>query len=203
MTTVLLADPHQLVASAIGTVLGLESDLDIVGIVSDGREVLPIARRTTPDLVLMDAAMPGLDSILVATELRTAFPALSVMLMTSTGSAIELQRAMGCGAHGYLRKNVTPSALVAAVRQVAAGQQIFDPGIVIDAVTRRNAAATPSARELMTLRLVAAGMSNKEVAAKLCLTPGTVRNYVSSVITKTNARNRVDAVRIAREFAWI
>ena len=200
---VVLADEHPLVSAGLCALLGAQPDIEVVATVFRGNDVVDTCRRTLPALAILDARLPGLDAISAAISVRIAIPATKVLILTPSGHPAELQVAMHAGVDGYLRKDVTPIALLDAVRRIAAGHQVLDPTVVRHAVSRRSDVIAPTASELRTLKMVAIGLSNKEIADVLCLSPGTVRNYVSSVIAKTNARNRVDAIRIARDLAWI
>lgn len=200
---VLLADEHPLVSAALGVLLGTQSDIEVVGSVFTGNDVVDACRRALPTVAILDARLPGLEATCAATVIRDAMPATKVMILTSSGHPAELHGALRAGVAGYLRKDVTATALLDAIRRVAAGHQVLDPTVVMHAVSRRHDMVSPTASELRTLKMVANGLSNKEIADRLRLSPGTVRNYVSSLIAKTNARNRVDVIRIARDLAWI
>jgi two-component system response regulator DesR len=201
MVTVLIGDEHRLYSAAIEALLRQTSDLEVLGHANSGQQLQAMAARSCPDVTVVDSLLPGLDAAIPG--LRAVRPVTALLLLSGSGSAAELSQAMTWGAHGYLRKSNAPAELLAGVRDLAAGHQRFDPSLLADAMSVPGMLSRPSARELSTLRLVAAGLSNKEIAGTLALSPGTVRNYVSAVIAKTNARNRVDAIRIAREYAWI
>lgn len=200
---VVLADEHPLVSAGLCALLGSQSDIEVVGTVFSGNDVVGACRRALPAVAILDARLPGLDAISAAISIRIAIPATKVLILTPSGHPAELHAAMHAGVDGYLRKDVTPIALLDAIRRIVAGHQVLDPTAVLHAVSRRPDVMAPTASELRTLKMVANGLSNKEIADRLRLSHGTVRNYVSSLIAKTNARNRVDAIRIARDLAWI
>jgi two-component system response regulator DesR len=200
---VVLADAHPLVSAGLCALLGSQSDIEVTATVFRGKDVAEACRRALPALVILDARPPDLDAISVAMSVRIVAPATKFLLLASSGHPAELHAAMRAGVDGYLRKDVTPNSLFDAIRRIVAGHQVFDPAIVAHAMSRRHDVFALTASELRTLKMVASGLSNREIADRLRLSYGTVRNYVSSLITKTNARNRVDAIRIARELAWI
>jgi two-component system response regulator DesR len=201
MVSVLIADQHRLYSAALEALLRLSDGMDVVGHASSGLELGTQAQSRRPAVVVVDIVLPGLDAAIPL--LQALRPAPAVLLLSGQGTIAELSQAMTWGAHGYLRKTNAPGELIEAIRTLAVGHQSFDPLLLSDVMTAPAALSRPSARELSTLLLIAAGLSNKEIASRLALSPGTVRNYVSAVILKTHARNRVDAIRIAREYAWI
>ena len=203
MTGIVIIHSQQLFMVGLASLIGPQPDLEVTGQFQTGQAALPTLTTTNPAVVIIDAALVSPDPILLARRVRTLTPAPAVLVLSESGSSAELQKVLSGGVQGYLRKSVSPQTFLVAIRQLAAGHQVFDPDLVAQAVCRQMAMLAPTARELSTLRLIASGMSNKEVASALRLAPGTVRNYVSAVITKANARNRVDAIRIAREYAWI
>ena len=203
MISILLADRHRLVGAALSAILSAEGDIDRVDLVSRGDDVVPACRRLAPGTVVVDSELSTACQQDAFAAIRAELPTTAVLVLTAQGSVSEMRRVMAAGCHGYLRKDIEPTQLVSAVRQVSAGHQAFDHELLVDAVSPRTAGLLPSARELAALRLVASGLSNKEIAKQMHLAPGTVRNYLSNVMTKTCARNRVDAIRIAREWAWI
>lgn len=203
MISILVADRHRLVGAALSAILAREPDVERVDLVTCTDDVVQTCRCLTPDIIVVDAELWVGDHQQAFATIRNELPCTSMLVLTAQGSVSEMRRVMHGGCHGYLRKDIDPTELLAAVRQVAAGHQVFDHELLMDAVSPRISGLLPSARELAALRLVAAGLSNKEIAKQLHLAPGTVRNYLSSVMTKTCARNRVDAIRIAREWAWI
>lgn len=199
--TVAIAEAHRLYAAGLDALLDGEPGIDVVGWAADGPELEVIGATLHPNVVIADLALPDLEDAVF--RLHTQRPRSALLLLGSAeGGMVGLSQALTWRAKGYLYKDTAPDALVGAVRDLAADRQVFDPALVAAAM-RRGSPSTPSARELSTLRLVADGLTSREIAVRLSLSPGTVRNYVSSVIAKTNARNRVDAVRIARERSWI
>lgn len=202
MITVAVGEAHKLYAAGLDALLCAENDIDVVGHAVDGSELEVIGATQHPHVVIADLALPGLEDAVFRLHAQRPVSAL-LLLGTAKAGMVGLSQALTWRAKGYLCKDTDPAALVRAVREVAGGAQVFDPALVSASMRHGAAHTAPSARELSTLRLLADGLTNREIAERMSLSPGTVRNYVSSVIAKTNARNRVDAIRIAREYSWI
>jgi two-component system response regulator DesR len=198
---VLLADDQSMVREALATLLGLEDDIEVVAQVARGDEVVAAALAHTPDVALLDIEMPGMTGIEAAGELRKAAPGVKVVIVTTFGRPGYLRRAMESGAEAFLVKDAPAAQLAAAVRQVLKGQRVIDPSLAAAALAE---GADPlTGREREVLNAAADGAVNAEIAARLLLSEGTVRNYLSTAIQKTGARNRAEAVRIAREKGWL
>lgn len=182
--------------------LGLEPDLEIVAAVESGDAALAAALVHRPDIAVLDIDMPGtLDGLAAAAELRTRLPACRTLMLTGYGKPGHLKRALSAQVDGFLLKTAPPEDLVAAIRKVAGGEKVLDPSL---AVTAWGLADNPlTQREIDVLRMVAGGAEATEVASGLHLSAGTVRNYLTAIVAKLNARNRTDAVRIATESGWI
>ncbi|GGL59398.1 response regulator transcription factor [Planomonospora parontospora] len=202
MIRVLLAEDQHVVRGALVALLGLEEDLEVVAAVESGDAVLPAALLHRPDVAVLDIDMPGaLDGLAAAGELRSRLPACRTLMLTAYGKPGHLRRALGARADGFLLKTAPPEELVAAIRAVAGGERVLDPSLAVTAWDLADNPLTP--REVDVLRLVAEGIDAAEIAGRLFLSAGTVRNYITAIVTKLNARNRVDAVRIAGEAGWI
>jgi len=169
--------------------------------VASAAAAIAAAQRLEPAVVILDMHLPDLDGIEAAELIRRRIPASRVLLLTPICHAGAVKRAVAAGALGLMRKDVAPGRLVSAVRDVGHGIHVYDPRLVDCLLRDRN--DVPTASELRVLEHVAKGGTVREVAAALSLAQGTVRNYISSVIAKTQARNRLDAIRIAREFGWL
>lgn len=202
MIRLLLAEDQHVIRGALVALLGLEPDLEIVAAVESGDAALSAALVHLPDVAVLDVDMPGtLDGLAAAAELRTRLPACRTLMLTAHGKPGHLKRALAAQVDGFLLKTVPPEELAAAIRKVAAGERVLDPSL---ALTAWNLADNPlTEREAGVLRLVADGAEATEIAAQLHLTAGTVRNYLTAIVAKLNARNRTDAVRIATESGWI
>ncbi|MFE0464051.1 DNA-binding response regulator [Kitasatospora sp. NPDC058965] len=201
MIRILIAEDMQVLRSALVALLELEQDLEVVAELGSGAEVVARALATAPDVAVLDIDLPGLDGISAAAALHEALPSCRTLILTSLGRPGNLRRAMSAQVAGFLLKDIEPSQLSAAIRTVAAGGRAVDPVLALAALDTE---ATPlTGRELEVLRLAAEGAEAGQIAAKLFLSPGTVRNYLTTVVSKLNARNRVDAIRIAREAGWL
>lgn len=201
MTRVLLAEDQALVRGALAALLALESDIEVVGDVGRGDEVLAAALATRPDVALLDIEMPGLDGLSAAAQLRAAVPGCRVVMLTTFGRPGYLRRAMEAGASGFLLKDTPASQLADAVRRVARGQRVVDPALALSALSE---GANPlSEREREALALVATNGTVADIADRLGLSEGTVRNHLSAAIQKVGARNRAEAARMAAAKGWL
>jgi len=197
----LLADDQALVRGALAALLNLEPDLEVVAEVGRGDEVVRLARQTRPDVALLDVEMPGLDGIAATVELRAALPSCRVLVVTTFGRPGYLRRAMAAGASGFVVKDTPARQLADAVRRVAAGLRVVDPTLAAETLARGTSPLTP--RETEVLRAASDGGTVADIAAKLALSEGTVRNHLSAAIGKTGARTRAEAVRLADEHGWL
>lgn len=204
LITVLLADGHRLFRSALTALLDREADLAVVAEAAWGDDALEAALGLRPAVAVLDLDLPGRPALDVAAAIRadaTGDDGARVLLLTAYNRPADVKRALAEGVDGVLLKDLPPERLLGAVRTLAAGGQEYESSLLLDAVRARPGGPTP--RELAVLRLVADGCSVAEVARSLSLSQGTVRNHVSSAIARTGARNRVDAIRIARESGWL
>jgi len=196
-----LVDDQALVRGALAALLDLESDLKVVGEAGRGDEAVEVARRVTPDVVLMDVDMPGIDGIEATALLRALRPPPRVLIVTTFGRPGYLRRAIQAGAAGFVVKDTPARQLADAVRRVHQGLRVVDPTLAADSLTAGESPLTP--REVEVLRAAQAGGSVADIARAVHLSEGTVRNHLSAAIGKTSARNRADAVRIADEQGWL
>lgn len=198
---VLLADDQAMVRGALRALLDLEPDLEVVADVGTGTEVLDAVRRTGAQVALLDIEMPGMSGIDVAAQLRDAGSGCRVLIVTTFGRPGYLRRALEAGAAGFVVKDTPSERLADAVRTVHRGGRVMDP-----ALAQESLAAGPSPlteRERDVLRECLGGVSVREVAAALFLSPGTVRNHLSSAIGKTHTDNRMEAAIRARDNGWL
>ncbi|MFC4114504.1 response regulator transcription factor [Nonomuraea zeae] len=201
MIRVLLAEDMHILREALVELLSLEDDMEVVAGVATGPEIVPAALELRPDVAVIDIDLPGMDGVAAAAELRKALPGCHVLILTALTKPGVLRRALGAQVAGFLPKDVRPAELAAAIRTVAAGGRAVDPALALVAL---EAPQSPlSQRETEVLRLSATGAQPAEIAERLFLTYGTVRNYLTSAVAKLGARNRVDALRIATEAGWI
>jgi two-component system response regulator DesR len=198
---VLIADDQHLVRGALAALLALEPDLEVVAEVGRGDEVLAAARAHAVDVALLDVEMPGLDGIAATALLARELPACLVLILTTFGRPGFLRRAMEAGARGFMVKDAPAAELADAIRRVAAGHRVVDPALAAESLAVGENPLTGRERDV----LVAArgGGTVADVAKALHLSEGTVRNYLSAAITKTSARTRAEAVRVALDRGWL
>ncbi|MFH8252865.1 response regulator transcription factor [Microbacterium sp. B2969] len=197
----LIADDQALVRGALSALLGLEGDIEVVAEVGRGDEVEAAAVASRPDVALLDIEMPGIDGIQAAALLRQAVPGCRVIIVTTFGRPGYLKRAMQAGAAGFVVKDTPATQLADAVRRVAQGLRVVDPGLAAASLAQGDSPLTE--RETDVLGVARAGGSVADIARILHLSEGTVRNHLSSAIGKTGGRNRADAARIAEESGWL
>jgi two-component system, NarL family, response regulator DesR len=190
-----------MVREALATLLGLEDDIEVVAQVARGDEVVEAARSSGADVALLDIEMPGMTGLDAAAALRGELPAVKIVIVTTFGRPGYLRRAMESGADAFLVKDAPAAQLADAVRKVLRGEKTIDPALA--AVALSEGADPLTTRERDVLRAASDGAVNAEIAARLRLSEGTVRNYLSTAIQKTAARNRAEAVRIARDKGWL
>jgi two-component system response regulator DesR len=198
---ILIADDQTLVRSALTALLELNDGFRVVAEVGRGDEVVDAARRHEPDIALLDIEMPGLDGIAAAAALTEQVPSCRVLILTTFGRPGYLRRAMESGALGFVVKDAPAEQLADAVRRVAQGQRVVDPELA--AATLAGGASPLTGRERDVLVAARDGATVADISAKLFLSEGTVRNYLSAAIAKTGVRNRVEAVRVADERGWL
>ncbi|MEU4325922.1 response regulator transcription factor [Nonomuraea dietziae] len=202
MIRVLLAEDQHVIRGALVALLGLEQDLEVVAAVESGDQVVAAALAHRPDVAVLDIDMPGaIDGLEAAGRLRTRLPGCRTLMLTAYGKPGHLRRALDAQVDGFVLKTVPPEELAAAIRKVAAGERVLDPSLAVTAWDLADNPLTP--READVLRMAADGAEATEIATRLFLSAGTVRNYLTAIVAKLNARNRTDAARIAREAGWI
>ncbi len=201
MIRVLLAEDQGMVRGALASLLGLEPDLEVVAQVARGDEVLAAAQEVVPDVALLDIEMPGATGLQAAEMLSAAMPACRILILTTFGRPGYLRRAMESGASGFLLKDSPAHELASAIRRAMAGERIVDPGLAAAALSQGQSPLTPREHEVLAASREHATVA--ELAGALYLSPGTVRNHLSSVMQKLSARNRGEAVRRAEEHGWL
>ena len=198
---ILLADDHPVVRDGLAAMLATQPDLAVVGEAGTGAEAVAEAARLRPDVVLMDLEMPALDGIEAIRLLRAADPTVQVVVLTAFDTDERIVGALQAGAQGYLLKGAPRAEIFAAVRTVSAGGALIPPVVASKLLRQVRAAEHPDAlttREREVLGLVAAGLANQEIAARLSISERTVKFHVSSILGKLDAKNRTQAVRLAR-----
>ncbi|MGW1195110.1 response regulator transcription factor [Streptomyces sp. NPDC002536] len=201
MIKVLLAEDQGMMRGALALLLGLEEDIEVVAQVGNGDEILPAALDARPDVALLDIELPGRSGLDAAADLRTRLPGCRVLILTTFGRPGYLRRAMEAGASGFLVKDGPVEDLAAAIRRALAGERVIDPALAAAALS---AGPNPlTQRERDVLAAAVDGATVADIAAKVHLSPATVRNYLSAAIGKTQTRNRMEAVRAARQNGWL
>lgn len=201
MIRVLLADDQDLVRGALAALLELESDLSVVAETRRGDEVVRLAREASVDVALLDIEMPGMSGIDAAAALKLELPEVPSLIVTTFGRPGYLRRALDAGASGFVVKDTPAEQLAAFVRTVHAGGRVIDPALAAESLSIGESPLTQ--REAEVLAAAADGASVRELAARLHLSEGTVRNHLSSAIGKTGAENRLAASRIAADRGWL
>jgi len=198
---VLLAEDQAMVRGAIAALLSLEEDIEIVAEASRGDEVVPAALHAAPDVALLDVEMPGGDGLRAAAALREKLPSCRVIILTTFGRAGYLKRAMENGAAGFLLKDAPSSELAKGIHRVMQGERVVDPDLAAAALSAGDNPLTE--RERVVLAASEGGATIEDVAARLYLSEGTIRNYLSAAIKKLGTRNRVEAARLAEKRGWL
>jgi two-component system, NarL family, response regulator DesR len=201
MIRLLVADDQELIRSALVRLLDLEEDFTVVASVGRGDEVLQLAERTLPDVALLDIEMPGIDGIAAAAELAEHLASCRVLILTTFGRPGYLRRAFEAGAAGFVVKDSPVDRLAEAIRRVAAGERVVDPELAAATIAAGPSPLTSRERDVLVAARSDATVA--EIAERLFLSEGTVRNYLSGAITKVGARNRAEAVRAAVERGWL
>jgi len=201
MIRVLLAEDQAMVRGALAALLSREQDIEVVAEVARGDEVVQAALATQPDVALLDIEMPGGDGLAAAQALRKALPTCRSVILTTFGRSGYLRRAMESGAVGFLLKDAPAAELAVAVRRVIAGERVVDPELALSALSEGNNPLTPREREVLSVALFGASLA--EMAARLVLSEGTVRNHLSTAMQKLGAQNRMEAARLAEQKGWL
>jgi DNA-binding NarL/FixJ family response regulator len=199
---ILIADDHPVVREGLRAILEAAPDLILVGEAADGAEAVQLAGTLSPDVVLMDLRMPGLDGIQAIRQIKARYPAVEVVILTTYDDDAYIVRGLRAGARGYLLKDTSRKALFEAVRAAARGESLL-PSAVVEKVVAHLAEPRPagterlSGREREVLALLAQGAANKEIARHLNITERTVKAHVTSIFTKLGVSSRAEAVAVA------
>jgi two-component system response regulator DesR len=200
-TRVLLAEDQGMMRGALALLLGLEEDIEVVAQVAAGDRIVAEALAARPDVALLDIELPGRSGLDAAAELRKVLPSCQVLILTTFGRPGYLRRAMEAGAAGFLVKDGPVEELAEAIRRVLHGERVIDPALAAAALSAGPSPLTP--REQDVLNAAADGATVADIAARVFLSESTVRNYLSAAIGKTGTRNRMEAVRAARQNGWL
>nr|WP_255549847.1 response regulator transcription factor [Xanthomonas sp. A2111] len=195
-----MAEDQAMVRGALGALLGLEADLDVVASAADGEAAWRALQAHSPDLLVTDIEMPGLSGLELALRIQRQQLPVRVIIVTTFARPGFLRRALDAGVGGYLLKDAPPQRLIEAIRQVHRGGRAIDPELALEAWSE----ADPlNDRERQVLRLAGEGASAGDIATQLGLSSGTVRNYLSEAIGKLGVGNRIEAARLARQKGWL
>ncbi|EME97716.1 response regulator transcription factor [Streptomyces mobaraensis NBRC 13819 = DSM 40847] len=201
MIRTLLAEDQGMMRGALALLLGLEDDIEVVAQVGNGDEIVPTALETRPDIALLDIELPGRSGLDAAADLRQRLPECRVLILTTFGRPGYLRRAMEAGASGFLVKDGPVEDLAAAIRRALAGERVIDPALAAAALSAGPNPLTQRERDVLSAAVDGATVA--DIAARVHLSPATVRNYLSAAIGKTQTRNRMEAVRAARQNGWL
>ncbi|EIT86406.1 DNA-binding response regulator [Fictibacillus macauensis ZFHKF-1] len=200
MITIVIAEDQGMLRGALGSLLDLEADLHVIGQAGNGQEALHLLQTLQPNVCLLDIEMPLMTGLDVAEKVQEQQLATKVIIVTTFARPGYFERAIKAGVHGYLLKDGSSDALAQCIRQVVSGKREYAPELIVGAIGAGNPL---SMREQNVLRLVADGYTAKEIAHTLFLSSGTVRNYISEIYQKLHAKNKMDAIIIAKEKGWI
>ena len=201
MIRVLLAEDQAMVRGALAALLSREKDIEVVAEVARGDAVVEAARLAHPDVALLDIEMPGGDGLSAAQALRKALPTCRIVILTTFGRSGYLRRAMESGAVGFLLKDAPAAELAVALRRVMKGERVVDPELALSALSEGNNPLTPRERDVLSASLFGASLA--EIATRLVLSEGTVRNHLSTAMQKLGAQNRMEAARLAEQKGWL
>jgi len=201
MLRILLAEDVAMIRGALVALIELEQDLKVVAAVENGADIVSTALSCQPDVAVLDVDLPGLDGLSAAAQLRTELPSCRTLILTNLGRSGTVSRALAARVSGFLLKDSPPEDLANAIRAIALGRRVIDPQLALSAW---DSGQNPlSRREHEVLRLTAGGADPAEIASDLHISVGTVRNYLTTVVTKLHARNRVEAVKMAYDSGWL
>ncbi|MCY8371097.1 response regulator transcription factor [Bacillus haynesii] len=200
MIRLFIAEDQRMLLSALGALLDLEEDMEVIGQATNGEEALTAILKLEPDVCLMDIEMPVKSGLEVAEELTKRGSKSKVIILTTFARPGYFERAVKSNVHGYLLKDGEIDDLADAIRKCTEGKRIFSPELTFDAIRKVNPLTE---REQEILRLAALGKTTKEISEELFLSSGTVRNYISVMMQKLDAKNRMEAARIAEGKGWV
>jgi DNA-binding NarL/FixJ family response regulator len=201
--TCLIADDHEVVREGLRLALSRSPRVRVIGEAADGRSAVTLTERRRPDVVIMDLRMPDMDGLEATEQLLQRAPETGVLIFTAYGERSLLQRGLESGARGYILKEAPHETLLRAIEKVAAGEQFVDPGLMAEFIAGKGQMDVLTPREREILQLLADGMSNVDVAAKLFISQETVKSHVRHILAKLEADTRTQAVAIALREAMI
>lgn len=213
-TRIIIADDQSLFREGLHTLLSVQPEFEVIGEAGNGEEVLRLVAEHLPDVVLMDLRMPGMDGVSATRMLHGKYPGVKVIVLTTFDDDEDVFEGLRAGAVGYLLKDVSSSKLFEAIRAAAKGEYFLLPSITAKIVSELKRVTSSgskhvelveplSGRETEILKLVSNGMSNRQIAATLVISEGTVKNHLSNILAKLSARDRIQAVEVARRIGLI
>lgn len=197
MIRIVIAEDQRMLLGALGSLLSLEDDMEVVGKASNGEEAVELAKKHQPDICIMDIEMPGKTGLEAAEELKAL--GCKIIILTTFARSGYFQRALKAGVSGYLLKDSPSEELASSIRNVMSGRRVYAPELMDDVYSEENPLTE---REMEVLELVADGKNTKEIAGQLSLTTGTVRNYISTILDKLDVSNRIEAITHSKEKGW-
>ena len=197
MIKIVIAEDQRMLLGALGSLLSLEDDMEVVGKASNGEEAVALAKELKPDVCVMDIEMPGKTGLEAAEELKGL--GCKVIILTTFARSGYFQRALKAGVSGYLLKDSPSEELASSIRSVMGGRRMYAPELMDDVYSEENPLTD---REMEVLELVADGKNTKEIAGELSITTGTVRNYISTILDKLQVTNRIEAITQSKEKGW-
>lgn len=200
MINVLVVEDQQMVREAISALIGLDPFINVIGQAEDGIAAVSFLKQQPVDIVLSDIEMPNMTGIELAESVQSNYPAVKTMIMTTFSKAGYIKRAMNAGVYAFILKEAPSEHLINAIKSVKQGKKVIDPELALLALSDTNPL---NDKERKALKLAGDGLKTHDIAAKLFLSEGTIRNYLSEAISKLNAVNRVDAARIAQQKGWL
>lgn len=213
-TRIIIADDQSLFREGLHTLLSVQPEFEVIGEAGNGEEVLRLVAEHLPDVVLMDLRMPGMDGVSATRRLHGKYPGVKVIVLTTFDDDEDVFEGLRAGAVGYLLKDVSSSKLFEAIRAAAKGEYFLLPSITAKIVSELKRVSSSgskhaelveplSGRETEILKLVSNGMSNRQIADTLVISEGTVKNHLSNILAKLSARDRIQAVEVARRIGLI
>lgn len=200
MIRVMIAEDQRMLRGALGSLLNLEEDIEIIAEVENGEEALKTILSLQPDVCLMDIEMPIKSGLDVAEQLKQLGSSCKIIILTTFARPGYFRRAVNAGVHGYVLKDGSSDELAETIRKVKKGKREYAPELVFGSLSEENPLTE---REMEIMKLAAEGKTAKEISALLYLSSGTVRNYISEVINKLNVKNRIEAIAIIKEKGWL
>lgn len=200
MIRIVIAEDQRMLRSALGTLLSMEKDFEVVGEADNGEDALKLIENLQPDICLLDIEMPRKSGLEVASDLKKIGSDCKVIILTTFARPGYFERAVKAGVYGYLLKDGSIDKLAASIRRIMNGSKEFSPELIVSVIQDDNPLTD---REQEILSLAAEGKTAKEIAKQLFLSSGTVRNYLSEITQKLEAKNKIEAISIAKEKGWI